>query len=237
MRLAELCAATGVAPATVKYYLREGLLPAGERVSATRAEYGPDHVERLRLIRALVEGADVSIDGIRRIVDAIEHPPSSQQDYFWVAQQAINGATPDVEVTEGTAEAVRRLGWDDCEPMVLAHLQAALDTAAQAGFPVDGDRLVAYGEAMEPVARYDLEALLADPRVQTPSGALQHVAVGTVVTDSVLAALRRLAQQQESERRFAAAPVPSADAAATSAERPESAAMEGARAADSGLST
>ena len=37
MRLAELCAATGVPPATVKYYLREGLLPVGERVSATRA--------------------------------------------------------------------------------------------------------------------------------------------------------------------------------------------------------
>ena len=27
MRLAELCAATGVPSATVKYYLREGLLP------------------------------------------------------------------------------------------------------------------------------------------------------------------------------------------------------------------
>ncbi|MEP6649003.1 MAG: MerR family transcriptional regulator, partial [Lapillicoccus sp.] len=56
MRLAELCAATGVPAATVKYYLREGLLPPGERVSATRADYGPPHVERLRLIRALVEG-------------------------------------------------------------------------------------------------------------------------------------------------------------------------------------
>ena len=70
MRLAELCAETGVPPATVKYYLREGLLPVGERVSATRAEYGLAHVERLRLIRALVEGADVSIDGVRRIVEA-----------------------------------------------------------------------------------------------------------------------------------------------------------------------
>jgi hypothetical protein len=52
------------------------------------------------------------------------------------------------------------------------------------------------------VAREDLEALLADPAVPTPSGAMTHVAVGTVVTDPVLVALRRLAQQQESERRF-----------------------------------
>lgn len=202
MRFAELCTATGVASATVKYYLREGLLPPGERVSATQAEYGPAHVERLRLIRALVDGADVSIGGIRRIVAAIEHPPLSQQDFFWVAQQAINGATPEVEVTPETEAAVERLGWDDCEPGVLAHLQAALDTAAQAGFAVSGDRLVAYGRAMEQVAHFDLEALLADPAVPTPSGAMTHVAVGTVVTDPVLVALRRLAQQQESERRF-----------------------------------
>lgn len=202
MRLAALCAETGVAPATVKYYLREGLLPPGERVSATQAEYGPAHVERLRLIRALVDGADVSIDGIRRIVAAIEHPPPSQQDYFWVAQQAINGAIPEVQVTPETTAAVDRLGWGSCEPAVLAHLQAALETAARAGFAVSTDRLVAYGRAMAQVAIADLEALLADPAVPTPSGAMTHVAVGTVVTDPVLVALRRLAQQQESERRF-----------------------------------
>ena len=73
-----------------------------------------------------------------------------------------------------------------------------------------GERLLAYGQALRDVARYDVDALMADPAVQTPSGALRHVAVGTVVTDPVLVALRRLAQEQESERRFAAASVPDA---------------------------
>ncbi len=202
MRLAELCAATGVPSATVKYYLREGLLPAGERRSATRAEYGPEHVERLRLIRALVDGAQLSIDGVRRIVEAIEQPPPSPHDFFGVAQQAINGPPPDVEIADETHEALRRLGWGECEPLALAHLQAALDTAAQAGFAVTGELLVAYGEAMGDVARYDLDSLMADPASQTPSGALRHVAVGTVVTDPVIVAMRRLAQEQESQRRF-----------------------------------
>ena len=148
MRLAELCAATGVPSATVKYYLREGLLPAGEWVSARRAEYGPEHVERLRLIRALVDGAQLSIDGVRRIVEAIEQPPPSQHDFFGVAQQAINGPPPEVEVAEETLEALRRLGWSGCEPLALAHLQAALDTASRAGFAVTGERLVAYGQAL-----------------------------------------------------------------------------------------
>lgn len=201
MRLAELCATTGVAPATVKYYLREGLLPPGDLVATTRAEYGPAHVERLRLIRALVEGADVSIDGVRRILEAIDDPPASRHDFFGVAQKAINGTPAATEVEESTRSAVEELGWFDCEPALL-FLQSAMDTAARAGYPVTRERLLAYAGAVQEVARYDLDALLADPAVQTPSGALRHVAVGTVVTDGVLVALRRMAQEQESNRRF-----------------------------------
>ena len=87
-----------------------------------------------------------------------------------VAQQAINGPPPEVEVAEETLEALRRLGWSGCEPLALAHLQVALDTASRAGFAVTRERLVAYGQALRDVARYDVDALMADPAVQTPSG-------------------------------------------------------------------
>ena len=135
MRLAELCAATGVPSATVKYYLREGLLPRG------RAGVGEAGGVRPGARRAAAadprpgRGRQLSIDGVRRIVEAIEQPPPSQHDFFGVAQQAINGPAPEVEVAEETLEALRRLGWGDCEPLALAHLQAALDTASRAGFP------------------------------------------------------------------------------------------------------
>jgi DNA-binding transcriptional MerR regulator len=208
MKLAELCATTGVPAATVKYYLREGLLPPGERLSATRAEYTSAHVERLRLIRALVEGAGVGIEGIRRIVEAIERPPASRHDFLGMAQQAIDGPPPDLVIAQETQDAVRRLRWKECDQSALTHLQAALDTAARAGFPVTLERLVAYGRAMRDVASYDLDALADDPAASTPGGALKHVAIGTVVTDDVLVALRRLAQGQESERRYASSPPP-----------------------------
>ena len=42
---------------------------------------------------------------------------------------------------------------------------------------------------------------MADPAVGSPGGALRHVAVVTFVTDGVLVALRRMAQEQESNRR------------------------------------
>jgi DNA-binding transcriptional MerR regulator len=205
VKLSDLVAETGVPVATVKYYLREGLLPPGRRISATWAEYSPAHVERVRLIRALVDGAGVRIEGVRRVIEAIDRPPASRHDFLGVAQQAIDGSPPDVVVGPVARAAAHRLGWTHCSTEALAHLQAAMDTAERAGFPVTVDRLVGYGGALADVAAIDLDDLAADPRASTPAGALTHVAVGTVVTDGVLVALRRLAQQQESERRYAGA--------------------------------
>jgi MerR HTH family regulatory protein len=65
VRISELSEATGVAVHTLKYYLREGLLMPGRPTSRTRAEYGGEHVERVRLVRALVEHGGVPIAGVR----------------------------------------------------------------------------------------------------------------------------------------------------------------------------
>ncbi|WP_262403684.1 MerR family transcriptional regulator [Actinomadura sp. CNU-125] len=57
---------------TIKFYIRQGLLPAGSAVSATRSEYGPAHLERLRLISALREVGDLPVAAIRDIVAAVD---------------------------------------------------------------------------------------------------------------------------------------------------------------------
>ncbi len=208
MKLSDLSASTGVAPATLKYYLREGLLPAGARVSATRADYDASHVERVRLIRALVEGAGLSIAGVRRVVDAIEHPPESFQDFLGAAQSAISVGALTSPVSPEVRYAVAELGWGDCHSDALGLLQAALDTADRASFPVTTERLVAYGRAMEQVAEIDIGALAADTAGASRSEMLRYVAVGTVVVDPVLVALRRLAQAHVSAARLGLPPPP-----------------------------
>ena len=50
MLLHELSETTGISVASIKYYRREGLLPPGERMTATRQDYGRAHVERLEQI-------------------------------------------------------------------------------------------------------------------------------------------------------------------------------------------
>ena len=46
VQLKELSERAGVSTASIKYYLREGLVPAGEAVHATRAQYSDRHVSR-----------------------------------------------------------------------------------------------------------------------------------------------------------------------------------------------
>src|SRR5690606_20422858 len=79
MRISELSVRTGVAVPTIKYYLRERLLPEGERTARTQAQYGEVHVQRLRVVRALVD-AGVSIAEVRRVVATLETPPESAHE-------------------------------------------------------------------------------------------------------------------------------------------------------------
>ena len=68
MQLNELSQRSGVSTASIKYYLREGLLPAGEAIHATRAEYSATHLERLELIQALRQIVGLNIGQIRGLV-------------------------------------------------------------------------------------------------------------------------------------------------------------------------
>lgn len=53
MRMRELAEVSGLPRTTIHYYMREGLLPPPDKSATNTGVYGPDHVERLSLIRAL----------------------------------------------------------------------------------------------------------------------------------------------------------------------------------------
>ncbi len=55
LKISELAEEAGVPVATVRHYLREGLLPDGEKTSRNMAYYAPELVERIRLIKQLQE--------------------------------------------------------------------------------------------------------------------------------------------------------------------------------------
>src|ERR1041384_4751155 len=65
MRLAELSERSGVSTATIKYYLREGLLAPGRQLNATTAEYEEEHLRRLRLVRAMIQVGRIPVATVR----------------------------------------------------------------------------------------------------------------------------------------------------------------------------
>ena len=206
MRISELAETTGVPVHTLKYYLREGLLMPGEATSRTRAEYGAEHVERVRLVRALVEHGGVGIAGVRAILEALAAPPPSRHDLLGVAAGALPtpGGRRTGERRGGRARGGPRVVVCADAPAARA-LSAAVAAAREAGVPLPAATLRRYAEAMAGVAAVDLdEALAADG----PAAAMHTVVVGTVMVDPVLVALRRVAQEAVSARARTGASAP-----------------------------
>ena len=72
LKMSELAERSGVSPATIKHYLREGLLGSGDQVvktSRNMAWYPPEFVERLRLIKRLQEERYMPLRVIREVLD------------------------------------------------------------------------------------------------------------------------------------------------------------------------
>ncbi len=80
--------------ATIKFYLREGLLHAGRATSATQADYDDAHLERLRLVRTLREVGDMPLARIEAVLAAIDDERTPLSQLIGEAHHALGpGAT------------------------------------------------------------------------------------------------------------------------------------------------
>ncbi|MGH4034449.1 MerR family transcriptional regulator [Actinomycetota bacterium Odt1-20B] len=210
MRLAELSERSGVSPATIKYYLREGLLPAGRRVSATQAEYDETHLQRLRLVRALIQVGRVPVAAAREVLAALEDESLDHNSRLGTAVWALPHG-PEPEDGDPAAEGARRtadallehLGWPYVaelrdESPAYRMLVTAIATMARLGYPCSVDDLAPYGRAARQLAVTDLDLM----ERYEPAEQLEAAVALTVLYEPVLLGLRRIAQAEESNRRF-----------------------------------
>lgn len=70
MRMRDLEKASGVGRETIRYYIREGLLPEPDRASRNSASYGTAHVSRLKAIKRLQEERFLPLSVIRTLLEA-----------------------------------------------------------------------------------------------------------------------------------------------------------------------
>lgn len=208
VRMSELSRRTGVPVPTIKYYLREGLLPPGEATGATQAIYDESHARRLLLVRALAEVGELSLSAVRDILRAVDDGTTGVHELLGIAQYALGPTPSDDERADPAFEATRAevdrflsgQGWHvTAEAPGRAQLAHALHTLRRLGFHRGMGDLQPYADAAADIAAHEVGLLSDDvPRAE----AVQRAVVMTVLYEPILLAFRRLAQEHESAKRF-----------------------------------
>lgn len=203
MWMSELSKRSGRPVATIKFYLREGLLHSGEATGATRARYDESHLRRLRLIRALVDVAGLRLDDVRKILAAVDDESLTLHEVVGTAHTQLSARdtapAPAPETMRFVDALVRRWKWR-LSPQ-SAHREAlarALDALSSLGRPASDALLDEYAGAMAVIARREVAAVADDD----PAVATEQAVVGTVLLEPVLLSIRRMAQENASARQL-----------------------------------
>ncbi|MYW70041.1 MerR family transcriptional regulator [Streptomyces sp. SID8379] len=211
MRLAELSERSGVPVGTIKYYLRERLLPPGRRVSATQAEYEDSHLRRLNLVRALIQIGRVPVANAREVLAHIDDDSLGTTmrlgAAMWAMPQPPEAPAEDpatVEAAAGIERFLADVGWDHAREIgtlspSYRRLVTTVAVLTRLGYACGPEILAAYARQMDEVARLDLE------RLEDLEGDVEKaelVVAASVLFEPVLLALHRLAQEEHSTRRY-----------------------------------
>ncbi|MPY61156.1 MerR family transcriptional regulator [Streptomyces spongiae] len=222
MRISELSRRSGVSIPTIKYYLRDGLLPPGRATAANQADYDDSHLRRLRLIRSLIGVRGLSVSATRDVLAAVDKQrenvhlllglvlgilPADRGGEPEGSTQADDTSAPagadadaDVSGLSEVAALTAEMGWKTSPHTPAAQVVAeTLETLRALGVDYDWRSLLPYAELADRTAALDLDQLAdaSDPLQQAERAVLL-----TVLLEPALLALRRLAQEHHSAQRY-----------------------------------
>jgi DNA-binding transcriptional MerR regulator len=209
MKISELSERSGIPLPTIKFYIREGILPPGRRTARNQADYTEEHVERLLLVRALRDDAGLPITTIASAMKAADSAP---EEFVGAAIDALQRpSTARVDETSPEFERamtdvlglVRESGWD-LEPNNIAVRDVARAwTIVGRSYPSDGpDVLRPYLEIADRIAKCEIPDSWQPEAA--PNATLRYAVLGTVLFEPVILAFRRMAhtaRARELERR------------------------------------
>lgn len=204
MLVSELAERAHMPVATVKYYLREGLLPPGHVTGPRRAEYDESHLRRLRILRLLREVGGVPVTNLRLVMDALDDESLPIHDVMTLTADVIS-AGPDPgdqdPASLATVDAViGAVGWDGLRPesvdrLRLASLVTLLNGPGMLG--ADAEVLGYYAQLADQLAKTEIS--LVDPHRER-AALLEDMVTGSVVYGQVFALLRQMGHEHHHSR-------------------------------------
>ncbi|MFF4041998.1 MULTISPECIES: MerR family transcriptional regulator [unclassified Streptomyces] len=212
MRLAELSERSGVSTATIKYYLREGLLPPGRQVNATTAEYDEEHLRRLRLVRAMIQVGRVPVAKVREVLGHVDDDSLGRSlrlgAALWALPQVPEPDEEDEYVQAAHQEVTAlldQLGWENAKQLTTlspAYRSLVVSVAAlrRLGYDFGSELLTPYAELMYRTAVLDLDNM--ESYSSQEEERIEFAILGAILNEPVLQALHRLAQEEETTRRY-----------------------------------
>jgi DNA-binding transcriptional MerR regulator len=211
LRISELSRRSGTAIPTIKYYIREGLLPGGTTTAPNQAKYEDRHLARLELVRSLREVADLGIPTIGRILQAVDRVSARGVGASHLPL-ALRALSPGLIVPRGMervyAEAekkvdalVKQLGWRAITRQTAGRadlVRALVGIGRYWRSPMPYPALAEYGKIAERLAHLEIPDDW-NPAV-APADTLRYAVLGTVLFEPVILALRRMAHAARSRR-------------------------------------
>lgn len=205
MRISDLSRQTSVPVATIKFYLRERLLPPGRRTGRNQAEYSAEHLRRLTLIRALTTIGHLDLSSVRTLLAAVEDRSLPLPALYDVINRVLFPNEPTTSRPERTDQAradvdgfIDRIGWH-VEPDAPGKEQFALilATLQQLGCDCGVDFFLPYADAAERLAAEELDLV-------PPEGVGDRAAavVRTVLLEAAVATIRRMARDHHVALRY-----------------------------------
>jgi DNA-binding transcriptional MerR regulator len=207
MRISELADSTGVSVATIKYYVREGILSPGRKLSERLADYDDQHVRRLHLLRVLRDVGAVPVGALKALVDATQDRTASVHDMFGKACDALRIETT-VPAARGdhtrelADQIVAEAGWTEVRAGAPErdHLAGIIEVILDSGLPTDPEGAATYLPLIDAIAAYELDQI---DDTQDREAMMEQMVLGQVVLGEFLLCLRRLAHEHHSALRFA----------------------------------
>lgn len=203
--------------ATVKYYLREGLLPPGTPVTARQSEYGAEHLRRLRLVRALLTVGGMTIQQARDVLAVADDPAFGRHERIGIAAYMLgpqvsppDPADPERALWDEVFAEMRGLligmGWQVYdEAPALAALTRAVVTLRSLGYRGGVEEIRRYAEVVHPIAAEEYGVMDEYPVLEE---AIEAAVAYTILYEPILLSLRRLAHEDVSAHLHKAPPPP-----------------------------